>query len=155
MAARPGISTAMCGVVLVEMKPYIITRPCAADPELSRLIYRHVAAHDPESVFEGLNVSAETFYSCQAREDQLFRDENENLLETLLLCGAQTMEMETHQLLHLASRRVELMKAAAVHIGVTSRTNDQFMHPITPAQLNELVAVAGKACLDALVDVAI
>ncbi|CDI82629.1 uridine phosphorylase, putative [Eimeria praecox] len=138
-----------------EMKPYIITRPCAADPELSRLIYRHVAAHDPESVFEGLNVSAETFYSCQAREDQLFRDENENLLETLLLCGAQTMEMETHQLLHLASRRLELMKAAAVHIGVTSRTNDQFMHPITPSQLNELVAVAGKACLDALVDVAI
>lgn len=59
------------------------------------------------------------------------QDENENLLETLLLCGAQTMEMETHQLLHLASRRVELMKAAAVHIGVTSRTNDQFMHPIT------------------------
>lgn len=39
--------------------------------------------------------------------------------------------METHQLLHLASRRVELMKAAAVHIGVTSRTNDHFMHPIT------------------------
>lgn len=41
------------------------------------------------------------------------------------------MEMETHQLLHLASRRLELMKAAAVHIGVTSRTNDHFMHPIT------------------------
>ncbi|CDJ67161.1 uridine phosphorylase, putative [Eimeria necatrix] len=138
-----------------EMKPYVVTRPCAADPELSRLIYRHIASHDPDSVFEGLNVSAETFYSCQAREDQLFRDENESLLETLVRCGAQTMEMETHQLLHLASRRVELMKAAAVHIGVTSRTNDHFMHPITPSQLNDLVAVTGKACLDALVDVTI
>lgn len=138
-----------------ELKPYIITRPCAADPELSRLIYRHAASHDAGSVFEGLNASAETFYSCQAREDQLFRDENEDLLETLLRCGAQTMEMETHQLLHLASRRMELMKAAAVHIGVTSRTNDHFMHPITPSQLNELVAIAGRACLDALVDVTI
>ncbi|KAL8427595.1 hypothetical protein Efla_005770 [Eimeria flavescens] len=114
-----------------ELKPYTITRPCAADPELSRLIYRHAAAQAPDSVFEGLNASAETFYSCQAREDLLFRDENEDLLETLLRCGAQTMEMETHQLLHLASRRIELMKAAAVHIGVTSRTNDHFMHPIT------------------------
>ncbi|XP_026191948.1 uncharacterized protein LOC34618426 [Cyclospora cayetanensis] len=138
-----------------DLKPYTITRPCAADPELSRLIYRHVAAHDPDLVFEGLNASAETFYSCQAREDQLFRDENEDLLETLVRCGAQTLEMETHQLLHLASRRMELVKAAAVHIGVTSRTNDHFMHPITPSQLNELVAVAGKACLDALVDVSI
>lgn len=138
-----------------EMKPYIITRTCAADPELSRLIYRHVASQDPDSVYEGLNVSAETFYSCQAREDQLFKDENDDLLETLLRCGAQTMEMETHQLFHLASRRIELMKAAAVHIGVTSRTNDHFMHPITPSQLNELVSIAGRACLDALVDVAI
>lgn len=59
------------------------------------------------------------------------QDENAELLETLVRCGAQTMDMETHQLLHLASRRVELMKAAAVHIGVISRTNDHFMHPIT------------------------
>lgn len=138
-----------------ELKPYTITRPCAADPELSRLIYRHAASQDSDSVFEGLNVSAETFYSCQAREDQLFRDENAELLETLVRCGAQTMDMETHQLLHLASRRVELMKAAAVHIGVISRTNDHFMHPITPLQLNELIAIAGRACLDALVDVTI
>ncbi|KAL8449031.1 hypothetical protein Emed_003383 [Eimeria media] len=122
-----------------ELRPYTITRPCAADPELSRLIYRHAASLAPDSVFEGLNASAETFYSCQAREDQLFRDDNEDLLETLLRCGAQTMEMETHQLLHLASRRIEMMKAAAVH----------------PSQLNELVGVAGKACLDALVDVTI
>ncbi|OEH79809.1 phosphorylase family related protein [Cyclospora cayetanensis] len=147
------ITSGPLAIVRLDLKPYTITRPCAADPELSRLIYRHVAAHDPDLVFEGLNASAETFYSCQAREDQLFRDENEDLLETLVRCGAQTLEMETHQLLHLASRRMELVKAAAVHIGVTSRTNDHFMHPITPSQLNELVAVAGKACLDALVDV--
>ncbi|KAL8448249.1 hypothetical protein Emag_004017 [Eimeria magna] len=147
--------TAVDNLRTQELRPYTITRPCAADPELSRLIFRHAAALAPDSVFEGLNASAETFYSCQAREDQLFRDDNEDLLETLLRCGAQTMEMETHQLLHLASRRIEMMKAAAVHVGVTSRTNDHFMHPITPSQLNELVGVAGKACLDALVDVTI
>lgn len=79
----------------------------------------------------GLHVSAETYYACQGRVDNLFQDRNEQLLSQLLEFGIDSMDMESHQLVHLANRRFQPVKAAAAHIGIVSRTNDQYAHPIT------------------------
>ncbi|PHJ24742.1 phosphorylase family protein [Cystoisospora suis] len=65
------------------------------------------------------------------------------------------MDMESHQLVHLANRRFQPVKAAAAHIGIVNRTNDQYAHPITPEVLNKQVLVGGQACLEALISVSL
>ncbi|PFH35782.1 phosphorylase family protein [Besnoitia besnoiti] len=143
------------GARVKGLSPYVITRPCAPDPELSARIVENVskAIDDPALLHTGLHVSAENYYACQGRIDNLFNDRNEKLLDQLLSHGVDSMDMESHQLLHLANRRFQPVKAAAAHIGIANRISDQFAHPITPEVLNKQVLLAGRACLDALVSV--
>ncbi|CBZ54540.1 Uridine phosphorylase, related [Neospora caninum Liverpool] len=142
-------------VVRLGISPYVITRPCAPDPDLSSRIAENIskAIDDPSLLHLGLHASAETFYACQGRVDTLFNDRNEKLLDRLRSHGVDSMDMESHQLLHLANRRFQPVKAAAVHIGINNRTNDQFAHPVTAEVLNERVLLGGRACLDALTSI--
>ncbi|KFG58043.1 phosphorylase family protein [Toxoplasma gondii RUB] len=143
------------GACLKGVSPYVITRPCAPDHELSNRIVENIskAVDDPSLLHLGLHASAENFYACQGHVDNLFNDRNEKLIDQLLSHGVDSMDMESHQLLHLANRRFKPVKAAAAHIGISHRTNDQFAHPITAEVLNERVLLGGRACLDALVSV--
>nr|CEL69253.1 TPA: Uridine phosphorylase, related [Neospora caninum Liverpool] len=143
------------GARLKGISPYVITRPCAPDPDLSSRIAENIskAIDDPSLLHLGLHASAETFYACQGRVDTLFNDRNEKLLDRLRSHGVDSMDMESHQLLHLANRRFQPVKAAAVHIGINNRTNDQFAHPVTAEVLNERVLLGGRACLDALTSI--
>lgn len=57
-----------------------------------------------DRVIEGVNVTADSFYSSQGRIDSNFADANDNIISRVLarVPNAITLEMETFNLLHLA-----------------------------------------------------
>ena len=77
----------------------------------------------PEQVVEGINITADSFYSSQGRIDPSFEDRNETLLHDLVAAfpTAVALEMETFQLFHLARlcRPVGSIRAAAAGLCVT------------------------------------
>ena len=75
---------------------------------------------DSHLISEGTNITADSFYSSQGRNDIDFIDDNNNLIENILekYPTASTLEMETFQLFHLAehSNRKIFTSAAAIVI---------------------------------------
>ncbi|KAJ3014809.1 UNVERIFIED_CONTAM: hypothetical protein HDU68_000124, partial [Siphonaria sp. JEL0065] len=113
------------------------------------------------NITTGLNVSADSFYSSQGRQDPRFADENKNLIETIQkrYPNAATLEMESFLLLHLAAcsgqkadgKTVDpqlKIRAAAMTMIFADRFGGEF---ISPAVVEKMEASGGKACLDALV----
>ena len=75
-------------------------------------------AHVPvDEVLEGVNLTADSFYSSQGRIDPAFDDHNDTLLDDLAAAHpkAVSLEMETFQLFHLAQlcRPAGAIRAAA------------------------------------------
>ncbi|KAL6590169.1 purine and uridine phosphorylase [Neocallimastix californiae] len=90
-----------------ETSPYIITDKCSADKELQEILYKNLVEeckNDNIKVVKGLNGSADSFYSSQARYDSNFVDYNEHLIEDIKKKHPDcvTLEMETFGLFHLA-----------------------------------------------------
>ena len=73
----------------------------AHDHQLLTNLKQHTPA---EQVLEGINLTADSFYSSQGRVDSSFEDHNETLLQDVVQTypKAVSLEMETFQLFHLA-----------------------------------------------------
>ncbi|KAI8872218.1 hypothetical protein GQ42DRAFT_161475 [Ramicandelaber brevisporus] len=91
--------------------PYLISKPVAADAGLTASLkanieaaIAHQAGALDSKVVVGLNATADSFYSSQGRTDTAFDDRNEALFDAIRTKypAAQTLEMETFMLYHLA-----------------------------------------------------
>ena len=135
--------------------PYAVSRqPVTGDAALRQLLHKRLAgAVDPKhALAEGLNCTADSFYSTQGRVGQHFDDRNEGLFRFLAerQPGVRTLEMETFQLFHLAECSQEhRIRAAAVCIVLANRSSNDFL---TVEAKHYLEHTAGRAILDAIVD---
>lgn len=167
-AVTPGtISVASEGSVLVQRnyaafaegappkgtEPYLISPPCPADAELTAAVSRELKEElGAESVVEGLNATADSFYSSQGRWDQHFPDANEELSEELRRRhpNVLSMEMESFMLFHLAQqcRPAGSLRAAAAAVNVANRETGEV---VGAEKLQAMERNGGKALLKALV----
>ena len=136
----------------VDPRPYIRSRP----------VYPHAALCDgllaglerelgPSGYKCGINCTTDSFYATQGRITPYFDDRNEELMASVMaeVPNAVSFEMESFQLLHLASCSRGSIAAAACAIGLAERASNEFL---TPQQLVDLEKRAGSAALDALVN---
>lgn len=132
--------------------PYTITSVVPSDPELSQALYTEAAKLvGSGNVVSGLNATADLFYSSQGRLLEQFEDRNEHLFAELLTKHpkAQSLEMETFQLLHLARCcRTDPIRGAAICIALAERYSNKF---IDYAKVKRLEEIGGLAALNALV----
>ncbi|KAJ3064949.1 hypothetical protein HDU99_004316, partial [Rhizoclosmatium hyalinum] len=148
----------------VKSEPYHISQAVEANSELSNLLRDKIAdAVGKKNVATGLNVTADSFYSSQARLDPRFADENQTLIETIhkRYPNAITLEMESYMLLHLAAcsgKREDgsidptlKIRAAACTMIFADRVGGAFISG--PEATEKLEASGGKACLEALIGV--
>ena len=88
------------------IEPYISSSIARSDPELSSLLFSEFNNLDDlkDRITKGINLTADSFYGSQGRIDDNFIDENIGIIDKLTSQyeNAQSMEMETFQLLHLA-----------------------------------------------------
>ncbi|CAO1614470.1 unnamed protein product [Parajaminaea phylloscopi] len=160
-------------------KPYTLTLPLEADAELHDSLVASLQSETPEAtpdLFDGrrpkvvskvVNGSADSFYSSQGRlSGDAFWDANETWVDEMAgpEHGIQTLEMETYLLHHLAmaaegepgshngQEKDEAVRprvrTAAVQMIFANRHTSAF---ITPDEVHELEAWAGKAVCDAMV----
>ena len=94
--------------------PYHISQSISADATLTADLHTALKAADM-SVDIGLNLSADTFYGSQGREDPNFTDHNEGLLERVdkECTDPKTMEMESFMLMHMAKCAKKEIRVAA------------------------------------------
>ncbi|KAG2235265.1 hypothetical protein INT48_004732 [Thamnidium elegans] len=105
----------------------------------------------------GLNADGCSFYSSQGRQDSVFWDDNEELVQEIntKFPDTHSIEMETSMLFHLAlcaRDPTKPIKAAGCMQVFADRVGNSFIRPEQVAILEPLV---GKACLDALIKVTI
>jgi len=133
-------------------EPYLISDLSLPDEDLSALVSSSLKdALGKEKVIEGINVTADSFYSSQGRADPSFNDENEGLIPAVLkrYPTAITMEMETFQLFHLARSCLPKgsMKAAAAVVNVANRPTGDV---VDGEALRRAERDGGRALLEAL-----
>jgi uridine phosphorylase len=129
---------------------YLMFDVAPADAELSSLVNRNLKEFlGEESVVNGCNVTAESFYSSQGRLDDRFHDANEGIIEKIhaRYPGAITFEMESFVLFHLAKCCAEKIKAAAATIIVANRLDNCVVEDDVLVKLEE---VGGHAVLKAI-----
>ena len=147
--------------------PYALTKPAPADPELTRVLLERLRANladaakaaeardDDESrevvysVHEGLDVTADSFYSSQGRVGTSFDDRNADLLDRVVgeAPDAASLQMETFHLLDLARASGGSVVAAACAIGLANRRNNEF---IAADRVEALERIGGASVLEAL-----
>ncbi|ORX91971.1 purine and uridine phosphorylase [Basidiobolus meristosporus CBS 931.73] len=142
-------------------KPYDITMEFPADPTLSKIVTEELSqVFGNDKVHNGVNITADSFYSSQGRMDDNFKDDNQDLFEVIHkeLPSAVSLEMETFMLYHLAhcttaAPLVEKKHQQSIHCGASmmvfaDRVTNQFIdHSIVP----ELEEKAGRAVFEALI----
>lgn len=159
-------------------RPYTITRPLPCDKTLHDQLYSALQATKPvvdPKLFDDnpnapvaldniKNASADSFYSSQGRQSDLFDDQNQELIKELQTQqpDLQTFEMETFLLNHLAisanaSKSVQsgqqgTIRMGAVQMVFANRSSQAF---ITPEQVEILELWCGKAVCEALVSIQI
>lgn len=159
-------------------RPYTITQPLPCDKTLHDQLYSALQATKPTvdpKLFDNdpnapvalnniKNASADSFYSSQGRQSDLFDDQNEDLIKELQSQqhDLQTFEMETFLLNHLAisanasksvrSGQQGTMRMGAVQMVFANRSSQAF---ITPQQVEILELWCGKAVCQALVSIQI
>lgn len=132
--------------------PYFFSAPVASDPILTDLLVSKLeTALGKEKIYCGLNACGESFYSTQGRVDPLTVDNNEGVLPTFDKIGVDYIDMETHQMLHLAKCRKLPTMATGCAIGIINRKNPSKV--VTADMLHELELVAGEAVLDTLAEI--
>lgn len=131
--------------------PYLISAPVPCDKTLNELLTKALKT-DGVTTRDGLNACGETFYGCQGRKDPLFDDRNTEIMPVLMKNGVDFVEMETHQLFHLANIRKDPCHVAGAAIGIVNRVNDNITANISVDDLHKLEVTAGRACLQALID---
>ena len=107
-----------------EVSPYHISSITPASPGLSALVSAELTnVIGGEHVKNGVNITADSFYSGQGRIDPNFDDQNGSIVDTLTTKypEAKSMEMESFMLLHLANCSKKRVHAAAAAIVVANR----------------------------------
>jgi len=133
-------------------QPYATTLPVAPDPQLASLLVEEAAKQvGADRVVEGLNASADSFYSSQGRTGGDFDDRNEGLIAAL--CKEYphlvSLEMETFHLLDLARcARANSVRGVGMCIALAERYSNRFLDY---ASLEAAELAGGRACLAALV----
>lgn len=109
---------------------YTVSAPVAADPVLRQLLVEACEQQvGAEGVVQGLNATADSFYSSQGRLGPHFEDVNEGVIEALLSrhADAVSLEMETFHLLDLARCSRGSIRAAAFCIAAAERYSNRFI----------------------------
>lgn len=130
--------------------PYSVTKPIAADSELTAALQQAASELVGESnVVLGLNASADSFYSSQGRMGAHFDDRNEGLIPELVGSHPDlvSLEMETFHLYDLARCSRGSLKAAAFCIALAERYSNAF---IEPALMEDRERSGGLVALTAL-----
>eukprot|EP01054_Gregarina_sp_Poly1_P003928 Gregarina_sp_Poly_1__3927@NODE_2179_length_2542_cov_672_335354_g1404_i0_p1_GENE_NODE_2179_length_2542_cov_672_335354_g1404_i0NODE_2179_length_2542_cov_672_335354_g1404_i0_p1_ORF_typecomplete_len329_score40_88PNP_UDP_1/PF01048_20/2e19_NODE_2179_length_2542_cov_672_335354_g1404_i03831369 len=130
---------------------YQVTKPILGSSSLNSKLYK---ALETEGVrcCDGLNVAGEFFFATQGRDDGFFDDKNSAEIPKIFAdAKIDSCEMESFTLFHLAQIRKSPMYAAACHIGILNRANDE-MPNITADLLHELERKSGVAAVEALID---
>lgn len=101
------------------------------------------------NVVEGVNVTAESFYSSQGRIDDNFDDRNSSIIASITshYPGARSLEMETFMLLHLARSSKVPIFATAAAIVVANRKSAKV---VDSSVLDKLEEDGGLAILKAI-----
>jgi len=157
-----------------EESPYLISDACDADKELQELLYKNLkkeCKNDNIKIVKGLNGSADSFYSSQARFDSNFVDSNEHLFDDIKKKHPDciTLEMETFGLFHLAkccsstyhkkgepkSKKAKqsnnnIIKTAATTMIFANRVNNTFISSEKVPILQEKMI---KSILDSLIQI--
>jgi uridine phosphorylase len=139
----------------LEEEPYHISRACLPHKKLTESLIKEACLQlGQERVLRGANASSDSFYSSQGRPSGGFKDANETLVQKLLARGVTSLEMETGQLLHLASCFNDLsgpIWASAIHIVVADRLNNEFLTNLE--HRTRLDQCAARVALEALISV--
>ncbi|GIL80023.1 hypothetical protein Vretimale_12853 [Volvox reticuliferus] len=152
-AATNGSSAAALYGGFTGRKPYVTSLPVTANQQLAALLAAEAArVVGPDRVVEGLNASADSFYSSQGRTGSDFDDRNEGLLADLVAAHPDlvSLEMETFQLLDLARCSKGSIKAIGMCVALAERYSNAFLEY---HKLEELEISGGTAALRALVRV--
>eukprot|EP00238_Polyblepharides_amylifera_P002032 CAMPEP_0196585694 /NCGR_PEP_ID=MMETSP1081-20130531/51637_1 /TAXON_ID=36882 /ORGANISM="Pyramimonas amylifera, Strain CCMP720" /LENGTH=251 /DNA_ID=CAMNT_0041907319 /DNA_START=635 /DNA_END=1387 /DNA_ORIENTATION=- len=134
--------------------PYWISRRVMPSEKLSQQLYSQLqevclAEGVSTPVVRGLNASACSFYSSQARMVDHFDDRNEDLMNLIHSEHPEvtSLEMETFHLLDLARCSRGTVEAAACAIGLAQRKSNDFLQA---SQIRVLERIAGEATLRSL-----
>jgi uridine phosphorylase len=130
-----------------------VSEVAPANEILSKLVFEELkqSLRGQASILEGLNLTADSFYSSQGRIDDSFDDNNVNLIEhiTAQNLHAKTMEMESFTLLHLAKcSRKQKIAATAASIVVANRLTADVVDGVL---LDTIELLGGKAVLNAII----
>ncbi|KAG2498251.1 hypothetical protein HYH03_004001 [Edaphochlamys debaryana] len=131
-------------------RPYAVSLPVRSDPGLASILVEEAAAVvGPGRVVQGLNASADSFYSSQGRTGSLFDDGNEGLLGGLAAQHPDlvSLEMETFQLLDLARCSRGSIRATGMCVALAERYSNDFLEY---SKLEALEIAGGTAALRAL-----
>lgn len=152
---------------------YQLSEACYPDAHVTDQLFQHLKSlYRPatetetgsETVYRGMNVTADTFYASQGRQMDAFRDDNHTLLEELhdfeFADGKHLMslEMETYMLLHLGACSRSLgeadstrpsIRSGSVVIVVANRFTNEF---IEKHRMAEIEVEVGKYVLDVLAE---
>jgi len=131
---------------------YAFSKPILPDAKLSKILCEKMKSNlTSSSVVEGLNATADSFYSSQGRVDPNFHDHNNTLIDEVVAKYPETVsiEMETFQLFDLATNSHSTIKASAATIVLAQRRSGEFLDNET---IKKLEKEAGIACLLALIE---
>ncbi len=105
-----------------------------------------------EHVHEGMDATADSFYSSQARHDAAFDDRNATLLADLHAAAPDvvTLEMESFHLMDLAECSREPLLASSACLVLANRVTNAFLDNASIARLE---ALGGRAVIQAIVEV--
>lgn len=136
-------------------RPYQFSLPAPSDVELSSILVRCARQQlGDDRVVQGMNATADSFYSSQGRTGEHFDDRNEALIPEMLARypSVVSLEMETFHLLDLARCSNGSVRATAFCIALAERYSNRF---IDKAAVQELEVKGGRAALTALTSVAL
>mmetsp|Transcript_11383 Transcript_11383/g.24464 ORF Transcript_11383/g.24464 Transcript_11383/m.24464 type:complete len:371 (-) Transcript_11383:889-2001(-) len=130
--------------------PYILSHPVPPDADMAALLVEEAAAAvGAENVVQGVNASADSFYSSQGRTGTDFDDRNEELLTEVCrqYPSLISLEMETFQLLDLARCSKGSLRGIGMCIALAERYSGAFLDH---ERLSQAELAGGKAALAAL-----
>lgn len=134
-------------------KPYHFHRAVPADDSLTDALVNQLSSTlSNDTVIQGTDITADSFYSSQGRIDDRFDDNNVGLIEQIkqYYPNAINMEMETYLLFHLAKCSRKPIKASAACMIVANRLTSEVADE---RDVDHLEEVGGRGVLEAIIAV--